>query len=692
MSDIIVNLPGGRKANFPAGTPPQEIEAALATLAVPVSDGMAQSFGQGVTFGAGDELAAGVRAATPGFSNWMMKPSAFEQSLGKTGQAVSDAPTYQGRYDEELAKERQKLADFRSQNPALATGSEIAGNVTGGAALSALPGVGTLFTGSAGLGGAVAKGVGAGALLGGAQGFGAGEGGFDSRLRSAGTGAAFGAAAGGALPIVAKGGSILYEKAAPKLLNKIADVADKYAPMVTPKSLSAAAPEGGQVQADSLLATIGEKARAGANRVEQVAAIKRLAQVIASDGGVNRARGEVGRLGEDAFIADTGRGAERLATVGKLTSNDAANKYSTAYGARNARTGERFINAMGDEAKVPSLFDAQKFLTKYRSTEGAKIYDPVLRSGQFNISPEMDDLLKVPAVRKAMDKVIADGAENGIEVGAAEAAHMVKQQLNNNADAAFQSGNAVNKSFVRDVGDKWEQALWSANPAIKEADTAYAKVASLHDPKTGEGWLKRGTDFMKSGQGDAAVNVSPSALAADLPGATPQQVQAFRVGSSNVMRDAAMSGPDSTRRLAKAITDNDILRQKLSEIYKPETVSRLMNRSAAERQYAAANSRVNAGSETADRVANLARETVLGAPPTSGGDIGRIFDWAKTALAKTDAASGPVRSKLADLLANPNAQINAETLSLVEALLARQAAPRATAGLPAGAAGYLSNP
>jgi predicted phage tail protein len=178
MSDIVVNLPGGRKANFPAGTPPQEIETALAQLEprVPVSDGMAKSFGQGLTLGTGDEAAAAVRSAMPQFSNWMMRPSAFEQSLGRTGQTVSEAPTFQGRYDEELVKERQALKDFEAQNPNLAMGSEIAGNVVGGVAMSALPGVGALFRGSAGLGANVAKGVAGGALLGGAQGFGQGEG------------------------------------------------------------------------------------------------------------------------------------------------------------------------------------------------------------------------------------------------------------------------------------------------------------------------------------------------------------------------------------------------------------------------------------------------------------------------------------------------------------------------------------
>ena len=132
------------------------------------SDGAAQSFGQGVTFGAGDELTAAVRARFPGISDWMMR-APFDGKItagpvknifttpddpqrgvsgikgGETlytppqpsrAQTVSKAPTYDERYDEELARERQKMTDFREQNPVLATGSESAGNVAGGVALA----------------------------------------------------------------------------------------------------------------------------------------------------------------------------------------------------------------------------------------------------------------------------------------------------------------------------------------------------------------------------------------------------------------------------------------------------------------------------------------------------------------------------------------------------------------------------
>lgn len=659
---------------------------------------------RGLSFGSSDEIGSAVRAtvgpAVRSVMDWARSgsdpnndPMGLNASYDKSQIAQgSQAPTWGQRYEEELARTRAQAKVDKADSPNRTMAGEIVGNVAGTAALTALPVVGPLFRGGAGLAGNMIKGGIGGAALGGAQGFNEGEGGFVNRAYNAAIPAAIGLGAGVALPVVGKGIGAAYEKVAPWVLNKTGAIADKFAQQVPLKSLSAAAPEGTMVAQDGLASKIAGGARGLAQGIEEDAAIKRLAQAIASGKGVEQARAKLAALGEGGFIADTGKATERLANVGYLTSDDAADKYVAAYGARDRGTGQRFINAMGDQANVPNMFDAQQFLTKYRSTEGSKIYDPVLRGGQFNVSPEMDELLKVPAVKKAMEKVIADGAENGIEVGAAEAAHMVKQQLNKNVDAAFQSGNAVNKDFVRQIGDKWEQALWKANPAIKEADTAYAKVASLYDPKTGEGWLKRGSDFMKTGQGDAAVNVSPAALAADLPGATPEQMLVFRAGSSNVMRDAAMSGPETTRRLAKTISDNEIMQQKLTEIYGPARAQELMKRSMAEREYAASRGRVTAGSQTAERAAALARETALSPVPTSGGDLGRIWDFVKDTLAKTDRASGPVRSRLADLLANPNAAANAETLSLVEALLKRQAAaPRLSPGVAGAAGGAFSN-
>lgn len=658
------------------------------------SDAAANAFGQGATLGFGDELAAGVRSMLPQFSNWMMEPSPWQKAAGQTGQTVSAAPTQEQRYDEELTRQRAQTKADAKAYPVMTTGSNLAGTLATAGALSMLPGGQTLLGGGAtSLPGAMVRGAASGAALGGVQGFGEGEGGLDQRLKAAGTGAAVGGVVGGVLPAAGSMASYAYEKLAPGILNKVADIGERFVPKGPAIPLSAAAPEGGSVAQDSWITSMVDTARNSATKTTDDAALRRLALEVDRSGGVGSIRDKLTDLGDSAFIADASRGTRRLAELGTMLPGEAGEKYTAAFGARNAQTGPRFLNAMGDQANVPSIYDTQKFLQAYKTHTGSEIYDPVLRSGKFNVSPEMEDLLNVPAIRKTMDQIIADAEENGIQLGAAEAAHMVKRMLNKNTQAAFQSGKAVNQSFVDDIGSRWEKALWDANPAIKAADEAYAPVASLYNKRTGEGWLKRGQDFMKSGQGDAAVNVSPAALAAELPKADQRQLQAFRVGSSNVMRDAATSGPDSTRRLAKSIADNQITQQKLAEIYGPEVADRLVKQAGTERLFQETRGRVLAGSPTAERLAAAADEAALSIPQGGSSNPVSLVQAALDAYAKARQPSEAVRSKLADLLANPDPRLNAETLSLVEALLKQQSAARPiNAGISGAAGGSFASP
>lgn len=702
MSEFEVDLGDGRTVVVDAPDAAQAASAARMFVAREKgskpqgrSDAAANAFGQGATLGLGDEMAATVRAALPGFSNWMMRGPALQrdESIGgsPTPQTVSTAPTYDQRYSDELTRQRGQTAADAKAYPAMTTGAGLAGTLATAGALSFLPGGQTLLGGGAtSLPGAMVRGAASGAALGGAQGFGEGEGGLDERLKGAKTGAVVGGAVGGALPAVGSGLGYLYEKVAPSLLNKLADVGERFVPKGKAMPLSAAAPEGGQVPQDSWITSMVDTARNSATKTTDDAALRRLALEVDRSGGVGSIRDRLTDLGDGAFIADASRGTRRLAELGTMLPGEAGEKYTAAFNTRNAQTGPRFLSAMGDQANVPAIADAQRFLEAYKTSTGSKLYDPVLRSGDFNVSPEMQNLLEtVPAIRDTMNQVIADGEKYGVKVGAAEAAHMVKRMLNQNADAAFQSGTAVNRGMVKSAGDAWEQALWAANPAIKEADTAYAKVASLPE------WMQRGQDFMKSGQGEAAINVSPAALANDIPKATPEQMLSLRVGSSNVMRDAATQGPEATRRLAKSIADNQITQEKLTEIYGPEAADRLIKQSGTERLFQETRGRVLAGSPTAERLAAAADEAALSIPQGGGPTTPvSLLQAALTAYAKARQPSEGVRSKLADLLANPDARINAETLSLIEAILKQQGAARPfNAGISGAAGGgFASSP
>jgi hypothetical protein len=711
MSEFEVDLGDGRTVVVDAPDAAQAANAARTFLSREKgskpqgqSDAAANAFGQGATMGFGDEIAAGVRSGNlpiipeaaqswlPQFSNWMMRGPALQrdESIGgsPTPQTVSNAPTQGQRYDEELARIRAQTKSDAEAYPVTTTGANVAGTLAGTGALMMLPGGQALLGGGAtSLPGMMLRGAASGAVLGGAQGFGEGEGGFDNRAANAVIPAAVGGAVGGVLPVVGLGAKYLYEKFAPGVLRATGNLADKFAPQVPYKSLSAAAPEGGNITQDSLAATIADSSRIAAGNIEGDAASKRLALEIARSGGTGRARDRLAALGEDAFIADTSKGAERLAELGATLKGEAPDKYAAAYTARNERTGERFLGAMGPNADAPGVSRFDKFFEGYRSGKGAEIYDPVLRGGKFNVSEELTNLSQRPSIKKALETVDEWAASEGKTLSEAERFHMVKQALNQNADAAFASGKPINKKMVGDTAGEWEAALYAANPAIREADTAYAKIASLPE------WRDRGLNFMKRGYGDDAVKSSADALADELPRATAQQRTAAAVGSSNVMADAAKSGDKSTRRLADALAGNSLLKSKLVDLYGQEAADRMIQQSRTELAFQAGNQNVNAGSPTGRRIASMMDEAALTAPPTSGGDISAVIGWIKDTYGKVRQPSEAVRSRLADLLANPDPRMNAETLSLIDTILKQQGAARpVNAGLAGAAGGFASSP
>lgn len=132
--------------------------------------------GQGLLFGAGDEMRAGVRGAVR---------AALDPGLG-LGEA----------YNQELGSSRANLEGYRERHPILAPVTEAGGAVAGAVA-----------TGGAGLGaraattaGRVGYGALEGAGLGTAYGFAAGEDGLGNRLESAGEGFLAGGITGGVAP------------------------------------------------------------------------------------------------------------------------------------------------------------------------------------------------------------------------------------------------------------------------------------------------------------------------------------------------------------------------------------------------------------------------------------------------------------------------------------------------------------
>src|SRR6185369_11911226 len=106
MSDFQIDLGDGRSIVVDAPDPQAAASAARAFIGrekgtkdagKSMAENMVQAFGSGTLANFGDEATAGVRAALPGFSNWMMSGSGLkrDESIGGSPepQTVSTAPT-----------------------------------------------------------------------------------------------------------------------------------------------------------------------------------------------------------------------------------------------------------------------------------------------------------------------------------------------------------------------------------------------------------------------------------------------------------------------------------------------------------------------------------------------------------------------------------------------------------------------
>lgn len=660
------------------------------------ADNLARQFANGAFMGFGDEATAALSAATA-------MPQYAVTQRGPTAGEV---------YDQELRRNRIRDKDFTENNPTASIVSQVAGGVS---ALPLLPGM-AAAKGATWLGNTV-RGAMTGVGYGGAAGFGHGEGGLDNRLLSAGIGAAGGAVLGGATPTLAAAGGLaarglrespagqwIGANVAAPVYDKAASVAESLVRRRQPGNLSAAAPEGGQgLPVESPMLSVAEalRRRAAANReVSTRGAQERLAAEFERYGldpqNVGR---ELERLGPDAVLANAGGMAtQRLARTAYDAPGGASQIIDDTLTAQRQGAPGRMQSAFEGAEPPPTAYEAQRFLEANKGRVGGEVYPPAWEAGlgwtggMGPRTPEINRLLQNPAVREAFDQVVADAAKYGREMTPLQMAHMVKRQLNNNADAAYASGRAINKDMVGGLADEWERALWTANPKLADADAAYARAAQLPER------FQQGRDFLRSGTSEAATDVSPSALADVLPQLDDAGRLVFRAGATNTARDIAATGPGPARRLAGNVNENEILQQKLVEIYGPQRAAEIMRMSAAERQMMLTDAGIRGGPNTASKLAHLADDGLslpnLTAPTSASNLTTRLVDAGADWLRRQNAGNEPIRTEIARILMERNPTANLQNLEVVEALMrqrlnAQLRASRAGAGTAAAGGGEM---
>jgi len=688
MTDFAITLPDGREVVVDAKDEAGAVSAAKNFMMREAATkrgkeggikNFVRSAANTLTFGLADEAKAAVQSAMPGVIDFMNKPL-----FG--GENPNPTPRGPDAYEQILAEDRAQSAGYADASPVWDATGKIAGAVTGATMLPRW-----MVGSSPGLVKGTARAAATGAGLSVPYGFGEGEGGFEPRLRSAGQHGLVGAAGGALLHPVAMGlgaglsaaaesgpGRAVVDKVFRPGLHATADMLDSVAPKVTPRNLSAAAPDGGPIAADSVLGRVAEGLRGTAPSGENIldnAAARRIADALQRGGDdVPGMRGRLGELGEGAMPLDVNPMTQRLASTAYISPGGAPKVINTALDARNAATPDRVVGsvrkAMGDSD--PAVLEAER-LRGLRSGEGRVNYeDAVGADAPYVISPEMRRIIQeTPSVRKAMEEIEADAAFQGRTLTPAQVAHRVKRHLAKSADASFMSGRAVNKEDVGSTAERWRSALHQANPAIKAADEAWEAGTKKMDA------LDLGRKFMTQGTSETADAVSPAILAKRIPEMSAEEAQAFISGAADTLITKAYSGPDASRQVMKAVADNRNLRSKLETMIGPENTKILFNRAMSERTFAGSDRVVRGGSDSARKILSAMDDAASGEIPTTPGSLAlRLWAGVKGAYDKNKAGNEAVRERIAKMLTETDVVANDELINRIAAQLSMAKRPR----------------
>jgi hypothetical protein len=729
MSEIFnIKLPDGRVVGIQANSPEEAAQGAKNIMmregaaakgkadAGNYSDSLGQAFGGGVLQGAGDEVTAAVRAAFPSFSDWMMqrpRQTAFGSGdaavpdAAPPSQTVSSAPTYEGRYEEELARERAKAEKFAADNPKAAAAAHIAGAVAPMIPLSmmgvplALPmsQVGGVLGTGLRLGSAALTGAG----YGGVGGFLGGEGGFDERLDSARKGAEWGGVLGPAFMLGAQGAGGLGRWAATTPpgqavlsgVQKVADVAERLG-SVRPKSLSADVPEGAMVPGDNPATYLADRIR-NATMAPGDAVKRQAAATIAT--AVERGRitpaealEQLKGLGDDAMLADVTRSLMRTGRMTRTLEGETADVADTLLNQRAGTYNPKLRSAIEGPNPPPE----GTFFTEPLPELGGNIFDKTAREvgnrayqgemvpAGLTQSPELRQLLANPKIADASLRVMNSLKEARIGTGRppespVEVMHMIKREIQGLGLNEHGQPGSTAFQWTQTAND-FVDALKAANPELRAADVAYAKAKSLPDfYETGTGIFDRST---------RAGDKLPSTVEQMLKTADVMQGNALQFGAINAGR-AATGGTDANAiALARQITQSSDIRRKVTSAF-GERADDIFKAADTIMRFERTRSGVLGGSQTTDKAAEIAGGVNFSGlkVPTGGGDIMAALQKAQEIWGKVSAPNEAVRDEIGRMVFSPNQGQNAQTLALVEEMLKQRAASRAGAARVGGVVG-----
>jgi hypothetical protein len=546
----------GENIPFPDGTPDSTIQAELSKRAAQgaqdnaagLASGLARSAGQGLTFGFGDEITAGVRSL-----------------MGE-------------KYDAALADERQKLHAFQREHPVASMGAEL----VGGAPLMLIPGMGVAK--GAGMAGNMLRMAGTGAVYGALNGLGTGEG-IEDRLARAKRGTIAGGLLGGAMPPVAAGAG------------KVAQLAADYGSVIPgvrwatsrlPGATAPGAERGGQkaleaIQRDGLtLDDVEQRLQAGA------------------------------QMGKPMAVADVGgANTHGLADAAMLTPSAARGAAADALQERAANQPERIWTDLRQHSGVnqSDAYALAQQIAERRQAAAAPLYAQAYSAGDAPIvDPELLKILGMPHIGDAFKSAQRIATLEGTALPQiATADGRISQPPNLQTwdyikrgldDLLYQGKRqgSLGRTEMRALGDVRKQMvdrLDTMFPDYAKARSVYAGDTRLLDA------MEQGADF---------DTLDPRAIKdlLDTEFTNPSERQHFLLGAIDGLKQKISQAPDGAD-IYKRVFGSDWKRQQLRELFpSQDAFDKFQQAMSAEKAMRITQDAVNGNSKTALRASNLA--------------------------------------------------------------------------------------
>lgn len=588
--------------------------AAMAAEPPLLGTGALRALEQGATFGAGDELNAGVRA--------LVTPETYASAV---------------------ADERGKNRAYAAAHPVANFGAELAGGAgtlalggpalrAAGAGVDAVIGTGRLAR--------LAKLLGSGATVGGVAGAGSAEGGLSERASGAAKGAAAGAATAGTLSLAGKALSPL----AAALLDRsgLRAPATEVAPVLpAPKK-----------QANWLQQLVG---RVGVGSVQDRA--DELVGRVATKGGRTiddiRTAATAASPDKPVILADlAGEGAQQLAAGARgFTESAASSKVPAILRGRAEGSGARLSADMtaASETKPVNPYELANQMSEARRTQANALYANAYAHGKVD-DATIDELLKLPYFKDAYgfaknlakleDRTLPERITQVFEKGAApptppgftdeqwatmrarvpdnpelnppdvvkdvhetvpdvEALDMVKRGIDAHIEKNL-ARNSIDKAAAVKLQQRLGQFLAKVDAAVPEYGQARA---AYHESS-------RMLDALEKGR--KAVNLDPRAAELELRALeTPHEQGLYRYGLQDALNQV-VNGTRDGAPVAGKLAGTSTARHQLSLIARDApSADELLRRAGEERAMSETNQRILGGSNTAEKLQG--QNTIAGA-------------------------------------------------------------------------------